>query len=143
MYIVVEGSFNYTRIDSAKRLHHELVEKGEDWIAEPVLWVHRWVHQGILNAIEDSDNLTIDATKFAKQVQLNPQAHEFAATYATNFLKWLNDQDSNQLSDISQGEDVGELFESFIPNDQPLERSSSKVSTSASFLSRKNSGQKQ
>jgi hypothetical protein len=141
MYIVVQGKFNYVRIDAMNRPHQEVVEKGEDWIAEPVLWVQRWVHRGLLHALADSDNLTIDAKKFAEQVQLNPQAHQFAASYACNFIKWLNDQEWNQLSDICQGEDVGDLFKGFIPNDQSISRSTSKLSSGASLL-RVMSGQK-
>jgi hypothetical protein len=130
MYIVVEGKFNYARLDSFGGLHKELVEKAEDWIAEPALWTRRWVHCGLLKAIEDSDNLTIDAKKFAEQVKLNPQAHEFVSSYALNFLEWLNNEDPNDLSDISQGEDVTQLFAGFIP------RAVSFRSRAASFRSR-------
>ncbi|CAK0899575.1 unnamed protein product [Prorocentrum cordatum] len=116
MYIVVEGKFNYARLDSNGGMHKELVEKAEDWIAEPALWTRRWVHCGLLKATEDSDNLTIDCNKFAEQVKLNPQAHEFVSSYALNFLEWLNNQDPDDLSDISQGEDVSRLFAGFIPH---------------------------
>lgn len=115
MYIVVEGKFKYARLDSFGDLHKELVEKAEDWIAEPALWTRRWVHCGLLKAIEDSDNLTIDSSKFAEQVRLNPQAHELVSSYALNFLEWLNNEDPNDLSDISQGEDVTSLFSGFLP----------------------------
>jgi len=139
MYIVVEGSFNYTRVDSLNRLHKEVVERGEDWIAEPALWTQRWVHRGMLQAADDSDNLTIDARKFAEQVGLNPQAHEFVATYALHFVEWLNGEDTNKLSDISQGEDIGDRIRSFMPVDRSdskgsLDRSGSKMSTGSRFL---------
>lgn len=141
MYIVVLGKFNYVRIDAQNRPHLEVVEKGQDWIAEPVLWIQRWVHRGLLHAVADGDNLTIDAKKFAEQVQLNPQAHQFASAYASNFIQWLNEQDWNDLSDICQGEDVGELFQSFMPNDPSIERSNSKISSGASIFTRVNFGQ--
>ncbi|CAK0907668.1 unnamed protein product [Prorocentrum cordatum] len=116
MYIVVEGKFNYARLDSFGGLHKELVDKAEDWIAEAALWAGNWVHRGLCKAIEDSDNLTIDSNKFAEQVKLNPQAHEFVSSYARIFLEWLNSENPNNLSDISQGEYVSEQFAAFIPS---------------------------
>merc|ERR1712173_515737 len=59
--------------------------------------------------------------KFSDQVGLNPQALQLASGYARNFLRWLNDQDPNNLSDISQGEDVSELCKSFIPSGEESE----------------------
>merc|ERR1719382_1544790 len=136
MYIVVEGKFNYARLDSFGGLHKELVEKAEDWIAEPALWTRRWVHCGLLKAIEDSDNLTIDAKKFAEQVKLNPQAYEFVSNYALSFLEWLNNEDPNDLSDISQGEDVSHLLAGFIPHTISFGKGGSNVSRANTVSSR-------
>ncbi|CAK0866887.1 unnamed protein product, partial [Prorocentrum cordatum] len=108
LWIVVEGSFEYSRVDASGSLCREAVRNKEDWIAEPVLWT-KWVHRGLLTAIEDGDELAIDGKKFCELVCLNPQAYTFAIRYAHNFMKWLNCQELDSLSDISQGEDVGDL----------------------------------
>jgi hypothetical protein len=116
LYIVVEGRFTYMRFDTTGVLHKEIVDKGEDWIAEPAFWTKRWVHKGLLKAIEASDNLTINAAKFGDVVKLNPQAHQFASGYAQNYVLWLNSQEADALSDISQGELIGERIRGFIPS---------------------------
>jgi len=121
MFIVVDGKLIYARLDSYGGVHKELVEKAEDWIAEPVLWTRRWVHCGLLKAIEDCDNLAIDSKKFAEQVKLNPEALEFVSEYAQNFIEWLNNEDPNDLSDISQGENLSELLAGFIPSMESVE----------------------
>ncbi|CAK0884090.1 unnamed protein product [Prorocentrum cordatum] len=113
LWIVVEGSSEYTRRDSSGILCREKVNNNEDWIAEPVLWT-KWVHRGLLTALEDGDVLAIDGKKFCTLVRLNPKAHSFASKYAHNFINWLNGLDMDELTDISQGEDVGDLVESFM-----------------------------
>jgi hypothetical protein len=116
LWIVVQGSYVYTRVDSRGEVHRETVDQKEDWISEPVLWTS-WTHRGLLAALEDGDDLAIDGKKFCEQVSLNPQAHVFAARYAKNFMAWLNQQDFDQLSDISQGEHVSQLCKSFFEED--------------------------
>jgi hypothetical protein len=117
MYIVVSGRFKYTRLDALNKVLIEYVDKGEDWIAEPVLWTKSWVHRGQLSAIEEGDNMTLDTKSFSDNVKLNPQAHLFTSLYAQNFLVWLNSQDDSDLSDISQGEEMFDECRGFIPLD--------------------------
>merc|ERR1711966_117951 len=117
MYIVVKGKFRYTKMTSSGQTVTEDVDNGEDWIAEPVLWTESWLHRGLLMAVEESDNLMIDARKFCDMVKLNPQAYLFTSGYARNFLDWLNEESLDALSDISQGEIVGDMCKSFIPTD--------------------------
>jgi CRP-like cAMP-binding protein len=116
MYIVVKGRLTYRRMVGGGG--HEVVERvdpGEDWISEPALWTELWRHLGQLTAVDESDNLAINASKFSEQVKLNPQAYLFTKGYAKNFLDWLNEESFDTLSDISQGEDVGDLCRNFIP----------------------------
>jgi CRP-like cAMP-binding protein len=111
-WIVVEGTSEYTKRDSSGILIREKVKNDDDWIAEPILWT-TWVHRGLLTSLEDGDVLAVDATKFGSVVRHNPTAHTFASAYAHNFVKWLNDLHVDELTDISQGEDVS-LVESFM-----------------------------
>jgi hypothetical protein len=115
MYVVVAGSYLYKRVDVLGAPHCEEVQKGEDWIAEPALWTENWNHCGLLTAVDHSDNVTVDSVTFMEQVRLNPQAHVFTSHYARNFLHWLNGLPPEQLSDISQGENVSDLCRSFMP----------------------------
>merc|ERR1712032_1357234 len=80
MSIVVSGRYLYRRVDAMGWTHSEVVDKGEDWIAEPVLWTRSWIHIGILTAIKHAVNVSIDAKVFGDQVRLNPQAHVFSGT---------------------------------------------------------------
>jgi hypothetical protein len=115
MYVVVKGRYCYNRVDELGQQHMEWVDKGEDWISEPALWTERWSHCGRLTAVAHADNVTIDANGFCDQVKKNPKAHVFVSGYAKNFLRWLNGKKPTELSDISQGEDVGELILSLLP----------------------------
>jgi len=115
MYIVMEGRLQYVRVDSAGKEMAEWVDKGEDWISEPALWTS-WEHLGMLTAVVPSELMLIDTVRFSEVVHLNPHALEITRIYAFNFLQWLNDQERDSLSDIWQGEDVGEVVKGLIPN---------------------------
>jgi len=135
MYIVVKGRFCYLRADTLGLQHLEWVDKGEDWISEPALWTEQWSHCGRLTAVAHADNVTIDAGSFGDQVKKNPKAHVWVSGYATNFLKWLNSQKIDDLSDISQGEDVGDLIKSFFPaSSETFNRRASRVSAQGWLL---------
>jgi hypothetical protein len=49
MYFVVEGRLEYDEAETPT----EHVDKGEDWIAEPMLWTRGWTHLGLLMASVD------------------------------------------------------------------------------------------
>lgn len=114
MYVVAEGKLKYVRTDSRGQEHIEWVDKGEDWISEPVLWTPAWVHLGLLTAETECELLLVDASVFGKVVVLNPPSHQLLMTYSRNFLRWLNDQGFDSLSDIWQGEEVGNLVRSML-----------------------------
>jgi len=115
MYILVKGRYLYRKVEANGGQNMEWVDNDEDWIAEPVLWTTRWMHCGLLTAVEHVDNLTIDAESFSEQVKLNPKGHLFTSIYAKNFVDWLNQLPPAHLSDIYQGEDFGDTCRSFIP----------------------------
>jgi len=108
MYIVIEGQFQYKRMTSEGEVIREVVDKGEDWIAEPVLWSTEWYHLGDCVAADQSSLMLVSPQHFCKEVQRNPTAWLLVTTYCKNFLKWLNSTDSDDLSDITQG-DVKEV----------------------------------
>jgi len=148
MYFVVSGKLRYIKPDPTdeSRDREEWVDKGEDWIAEPVLWTPSWVHQGMLIATTECDLLLVSADKFAEVIRLSPPVHSLVSCYATSFMKWLSEQalkDSSSLSDICQGEDVSDTLRGFIVRDEnvPSEKPRSNWTASArSFsLSLKNS----
>eukprot|EP00930_Biecheleria_cincta_P034000 TRINITY_DN23531_c0_g1_i1.p1 TRINITY_DN23531_c0_g1~~TRINITY_DN23531_c0_g1_i1.p1 ORF type:complete len:821 (+),score=139.02 TRINITY_DN23531_c0_g1_i1:68-2530(+) len=118
MYIVVTGSLVYTRVDSQQEEHKELVDKGEDWISEPVLWIPAWVHLGLLTALNECELMVLDPSKFASIIKLNPDASFLAVTYAKNFLAWINSVERDNLSDIWQGENVSERVVKFMELDE-------------------------
>eukprot|EP00928_Gymnodinium_smaydae_P028032 TRINITY_DN21494_c0_g1_i1.p1 TRINITY_DN21494_c0_g1~~TRINITY_DN21494_c0_g1_i1.p1 ORF type:complete len:809 (-),score=148.05 TRINITY_DN21494_c0_g1_i1:160-2586(-) len=114
MYIVVDGRLIYDRIDDqGDTLNTEMVDKGEDWIAEPVLWLQQWPHLGSLQAMTESDLLLVIPQRFSEILTLNPRVHKLACRYCANYLEWLQNVEQSGLSDISQGEDVGPMLERF------------------------------
>lgn len=116
MYIVVHGRLDYSRLDKQKQEHREIVDCNEDWIAEPILWTPHWVHLGTLVACKESCLLLIDPDTFRQCVGLNPQALWLGSRYAEKFLQWLNSEDADNLSDITQGEVASDMMVSFMPD---------------------------
>lgn len=123
MYIVVYGRLIYSRIDSKGNEHKELVDKGEDWISEPVLWTDSWIHLGLLISMTESDLMVLDPLHFGRIVNLNPDAAALAHTYVMNFIKWINSVPRDSLSDIWQGENVGPRVAGFMELDENQFRS--------------------
>merc|ERR1712032_1061591 len=124
MSIVMEGRLAYHRICSKGLEHPEVVDKGEDWISEPVLWTCGWVHRGGCHAVTVCALTLVAPEKFREVIKLNPIAHSLCCTYAANFLKWLNAQHHDTISDIWQGECIGSMIRGFMRSgfdDEPEE----------------------
>mmetsp|Transcript_54384 Transcript_54384/g.96434 ORF Transcript_54384/g.96434 Transcript_54384/m.96434 type:complete len:829 (+) Transcript_54384:2-2488(+) len=100
MSFVCGGTLQYIRM--SHEVPAEWVEKGEDWISEPVLWMEVWHHRGELVAVVPCDILLIDAREFRSTCKKSPQVHAFVSSYAASFVKWINGIDGESLSDISQ-----------------------------------------
>jgi len=105
MYIVTQGRLQYNRLTSDGAVRREMVEKGKDWIAEPVLWSTGWYHLGGCTAVEESRLMLVNPHHFCQEARRNPRAWVLVTTYSKNFLKWLNATNPDKLSDITQGED--------------------------------------
>jgi hypothetical protein len=91
--------------------HVEWVDKGEDWITEPALWMGEWMTLGELVAASVSELLEVSATEFAEAIKRTPQVFERICVYAQNFVLWLNNQTRKDLSDICQGDIIGAEIE--------------------------------
>merc|ERR1719188_1391154 len=105
MFIVIEGQFQYKRISSMGDVWPpQMVDKGEDWIAEPVLWSTEWYHLGDCTAVDESSLMLVSPQHFCMEAKRNPPAWVLVTTYCKNFLKWLNATDFDELSDITHGE---------------------------------------
>lgn len=116
-YFLVSGKLQYTR-DTEGKEHKEDVDKGEDWVAEPVLWTPRWVHLGVLVAVHAQNHMMlVDSDKFAAIISKTPSAYRIVQHYAVNFMKHLNSVPDEELSDVSQGENLGETIRAFIFKD--------------------------
>jgi len=127
MYIVVAGRLVYSRFDSKNEEHKELVDKGEDWISEPVLWTSTWVHLGLLTALTECDLMVLDPSQFGRIVNLNPDANMIATTYVKNFIQWINSVERDGLSDIWQGENVSPRVVGFMELDENQFRSAKSI----------------
>ncbi|CAK0831318.1 unnamed protein product, partial [Prorocentrum cordatum] len=104
MSIVIQGRFEYKRVTSEGRVLCEMVDKGEDWIAEPVLWSTEWYHLGDCIAADTSRLMLVSPHHFCEEAMRNPLAWALVTRYCRNFLKWLNSTNPDELSDITQGD---------------------------------------
>jgi len=111
MIFVVFGRLMYTQSDT----HKEWVDKGEDWISEPVLWTDHWAHIGLLTATVECELLLVSPDEFASLVKLSPPVWNIVCRYGRNFVRWLNEDESGaKLSDVIQGEDKGDEIRNLI-----------------------------
>lgn len=113
MYILRSGLLKYT-ISSYPGYEDtvEWVEKREDWIAEPVLWIHKWLHVGRPASMTETEILLVGPGEFGKMVTLTPAAFKLVSLYAQEFVAWLNAQPTPS-HDIFQGEVISRDLASF------------------------------
>lgn len=107
MYIVVHGELRYRRLCAAgKEVFQEMVEAAEDWISEPALWLKLWVHLGSLTSSVETELCAVGADTLPGIIKLNPVASRACWHYVQNFFEWIQQLPYDEMSDISQGEDV-------------------------------------
>merc|ERR1712146_82503 len=118
MYTVVNGRLLYSRNPrmDEDELRTEMVDAGEDWIAEPVLWSTSWVHVGELKAATEAELQTVNPNKFADILSHVKHIAILFATYGRKFMEWT--AEDGDLSDVIQGDLVSDKIESFIPKDE-------------------------
>jgi len=115
MYIVASGQLDYHRFTEHGD-RRERVDRGEDWISEPVLWTPTWVHLGGLTAITECNLLLVEPEKFSHVINRSPPAVGLTITYARNFMRWLNARAQDELSDVWQGQHVAATAREFMGN---------------------------
>lgn len=129
MYFLEMGQLKYLRAEQ----NVQVVEQKANWIAEPALWTS-WIHLGRAMAVMESDVMIMNPKSFADMVTLSPAAFELVATYAANFVAWMN----SQISDITDIFDSAEMFDKlskFLP-DAPAFGVERRSSRKKSFLGR-------
>lgn len=125
MSFVMKGQLDYWReVDQVYR--PETVTSDEDWITEPAIWLSEWVVLGHLVAATVSEVLDCSSKGFFEAIQRTPQVYDRVCIYARNYIEWLENQDSEKLSDICQGDQVGNEIEGLLRshNDEPIRLSS-------------------
>ncbi|CAJ1395797.1 unnamed protein product [Effrenium voratum] len=70
MYFIAGGKMQYIRDGDSPDPRVEVVDKGEDWIAEPVMWTSLWVHVGQLTAVSECDLCAVAPKAFGDIVAL-------------------------------------------------------------------------
>ncbi|CAL1127433.1 unnamed protein product [Cladocopium goreaui] len=95
----------------------EWVEADEDWITEPGIWLAEWEHLGSATATRPSSVIKLRSEHLYEVVrQCPPALCKFLKEYATRFLRWLDETEFEDLSDIFQGDLNSDLIMGFIPN---------------------------
>lgn len=107
MSFVVAGRLQYTRtFGGGQEDKTEWVDKGEDWITEPALWIPEWVALGEVVAFTVCELLEVSSEGFAEAIKKTPQVYDNVCTYAANFVAWINKKQQADLSDICQGDQI-------------------------------------
>jgi len=112
MYFVLSGDLLYVKSDL--HIAAKSVNKDLGWIAEPVLWASEWVHLGNLGAQSVSELLFVNVSSFENVITRSPKVKQSVQVYAQQYVKWLNQQDRSQLSDISVRRELEPQIHRFI-----------------------------
>lgn len=115
LYFLAAGKMKYIRGADGPDPKIEVVDKGEDWIAEPVMWTPFWVHVGQLTAVSECDLCCVEPVKFGHIVALIRPVAALVARYSSNFMLWVKDLESrDELTDVIQGDQVGDQIRCFL-----------------------------
>ncbi|CAE7687127.1 HCN2 [Symbiodinium pilosum] len=115
MTFLTSGMLLYKRVFGAKE-QEEYVQIDCDWITEQALWLTHWEHLGTAESLGESTLVSIDSEAFATVVEQSSTALvRLVQLYARQFIGWLNELQLHQLSDMVQGDVLGEKVRSFIP----------------------------
>eukprot|EP00930_Biecheleria_cincta_P045335 TRINITY_DN31256_c0_g1_i1.p1 TRINITY_DN31256_c0_g1~~TRINITY_DN31256_c0_g1_i1.p1 ORF type:complete len:796 (-),score=98.06 TRINITY_DN31256_c0_g1_i1:99-2486(-) len=113
MYFVKSGRVLYTKVLKGEQTS-ELVDADEDWIAEGILWTPNWVHVGEARAYTEVELVKVSPKPFEEILRLVRPVANLVSHYARNFLEWLETQ---ELSDVIQGDQLSDEIMGFIPGD--------------------------
>ncbi|CAE7763776.1 AKT5 [Symbiodinium sp. CCMP2592] len=115
LYFIASGRMQYVRDADTPNERVEVVDKGEDWIGEPVIWTPFWIHVGQLTAVSECDLCAVAPKAFGDIVALVRPVAAIVARYSQKFMLWVKDLDTKgELTDVMQGEDVLDLIRSFL-----------------------------
>lgn len=119
MTFLTSGMLLYKKVS-----HEEYVQIDCDWITEQALWLTSWEHLGTAESLGESTLVSIDSEAFGSVVEQSSTALvRLVQLYARQFITWLNELQIQQLSDVVQGDVMGEKIRGFIPEN--LARSTS------------------
>ncbi|CAK9027753.1 unnamed protein product [Durusdinium trenchii] len=115
MYFIAGGRMQYIRDADGPDPRVEVVDTGEDWIAEPVMWTPFWIHVGQLTAISECDLVAVAPKAFGEIVALIRPVAALVARYSSNFMQWVKELESrDELSDVIQGDEAVDQIRSFL-----------------------------
>ncbi|OLQ14230.1 hypothetical protein AK812_SmicGene1632 [Symbiodinium microadriaticum] len=115
LYFIASGRMQYARDADTPNERVEVVDKGEDWIGEPVIWTPFWIHVGQLTAVSECDLCAVAPKAFGDIVALVRPVAAIVARYSQKIMLWVKDLDTKgELTDVMQGEDVLDLIRSFL-----------------------------
>jgi len=134
MSFVVAGTLHYTTKSTG---NSEKVTCGEDWITEPAMWISGWMTLGELVAESVSELIEVNSTEFADVIKRTPQIYQRVCTYAANFVQYLNSHNRNDLSDICQGDIIGEEIEMMLVDKEAGEEADDVIRQSSSKINQK------
>ncbi|CAE7242053.1 unc-103 [Symbiodinium sp. KB8] len=88
LYFIASGRMQYVRDADTPNERVEVVDKGEDWIGEPVIWTPFWIHVGQLTAVSECDLCAVAPKAFGDIVALVRPVAAIVARYSQKFMLW-------------------------------------------------------
>lgn len=105
MYFFKNGEVDYATSDAngtggPVKLSPPL--KPNEWIAEAVLWINIWRHQGDLSTTCTSDIIGVIPSQFVDVMSIHPKPWFYAKCYAIKFVDFLNEktEKETEINDI-------------------------------------------
>jgi len=90
MYFPTTGDMSYVRKHAHCGERRYSIIRGRDWLCEPVLWLVRWLHLGMLVAASECNAILIDADEFSLVMRKsNVIVFRRVCAYARSFVEWM------------------------------------------------------
>jgi len=125
MYYVVSGKLVYSR-----PTEQDVDVMPDDWMCEQALWV-QWYHLGTAQAEVECPVIYIDVHALGEAIRADPGLWALAGRYGKNFVDWLNEADTEDLSDHFQIKESIAMVKKFIPSIEEQEEYLAEMSKGA------------
>eukprot|EP00929_Paragymnodinium_shiwhaense_P070400 TRINITY_DN35656_c0_g1_i1.p1 TRINITY_DN35656_c0_g1~~TRINITY_DN35656_c0_g1_i1.p1 ORF type:complete len:1044 (-),score=245.24 TRINITY_DN35656_c0_g1_i1:345-3476(-) len=91
MFFILSGDMTYIRGKGMKKDQQTYTVSAGSWVAEAVIWCQDWVYQGLMRAQTDCELMCLNADAFRTIANKFHTRSFYAAKYADEFVRQLNE----------------------------------------------------